>query len=195
MNIKQLEVGPLQTNCYLVWADGRDDCVVVDPGAEPDRIRLAAAGLGKKIAAILLTHGHFDHVTGVRPLADSTGCAVYLCGEDLSLPPRLTGGTHYYTHTYQDGDVLTLAGITFSVMQTPGHTKGSVCLLAEDHMFSGDTLFAGACGRTDLPGGSWAEISASLKRLASLPKDYAVHPGHGCGTTLDTERRENPYMG
>lgn len=194
MKYSILQVGPLQTNCYLLWEDGRDDCVVIDPGAEPERILLAAAGIGRRIAAILLTHGHFDHVTAVKPIAADTDCDVYLCAEDLSLPPQLTGGAHYYTHTYKDGDTLTVGGISFTVLHTPGHTGGSVCLLTEKDMFSGDTLFAGACGRTDLPGGSWEQIAASLKRLSSLPGDYAVHPGHGEGTTLETERRTNPYM-
>ena len=110
------------------------------------------------------------------------------------MPPQMTAGPLYYTDLYQEGDVLDLAGLKIRVIQTPGHTEGSVCLLVEDAMFSGDTLFAGSCGRTDLPGGSWATILKSLKRLAAMDKDYAVYPGHGPSTTLAEEKQWNPYM-
>ena len=110
------------------------------------------------------------------------------------MPPQLTAGRLYYTDTYQDGDKLTLAGTGFTVLRTPGHTPGSVCLLAEDVMFSGDTLFAGSCGRTDLPGGNASRMKASLARIAALEGDYRVLPGHGGVTTLEHERQNNPYL-
>ena len=110
------------------------------------------------------------------------------------MPAQLTAGDLFYTDSYGDGDELTVAGVHFLVMHTPGHTPGSVCLLAQNHMFSGDTLFSGSCGRTDLPGGSWETIRNSLRRLASLETDYFVHPGHGESTTLDNEKMYNPYM-
>ena len=183
-----------QTNCYLLWQDGQDSCLVIDPGYEPDKVLKKAGQLGKRIEAILLTHGHFDHVGGVRQLAADTDCSVYLCQQDLSMPQQLTAGPLYYTHTYGEGDTLTLAGITLQVLHTPGHTPGSVCLMAEDALFSGDTLFEGSCGRTDLPGGDTATILASLARLRQLPGDYRVFPGHGPATTLSEERRFNPYL-
>ena len=194
LNIKHLALGAYQTNCYIVWEDNSNTCVVIDPGYEPQRILLEAKGLGKTIEAVLLTHGHFDHVGGVREIAADTDCKVYLCDRDLSMPAQLTAGPLYYTDTYGEGDTLNLAGLTFRVLHTPGHTPGSVCLLCEDTMFSGDTLFWGSCGRTDLPGGSWATIRKSLLRLAELPGDYEVLPGHGDSTRLSFERKMNPYM-
>ena len=110
------------------------------------------------------------------------------------MPPQMTAGQLYYTKTYDEGDTLHLAGLTISVIRTPGHTPGSVCLLIDDAMFSGDTLFAGSCGRTDFPGGSDAAMGASLRRLAGLSTDYRVYPGHGMDTTLAEEKRYNPYL-
>lgn len=194
LHVHTMILGTYQTNCYLVWGEGSDRCVVIDPGYEPEAVLAQAAVLGKSVEAILLTHGHFDHVGGVKQIAADTGCRVYLCEQDLSMPPQLTAGSLYYTHTYGEGDMLTLAGVTFRVLQTPGHTPGSVCLLAENILFSGDTLFAGSCGRTDLPGGSWETLMQSLARLARLEGDLTVYPGHGESTTLDREKRWNPYL-
>ena len=150
--------------------------------------------LGLTLEAILLTHGHFDHVGGVKTIAAETDCTVYLCEKDLSMPHMMTAGPLYYTHTYTEGDTLSLAGLTISVMHTPGHTPGSVCLITDGTMFSGDTLFCGSCGRTDLPGGSWETIRESLRRLASIDRDLIVYPGHGESTTLAWEKQYNPYM-
>ena len=189
-----LPLGAYQTNCYLVWEDTSSTCVVIDPGYEAETVLAEAKRLGKTIEAILLTHGHFDHVGAVKDIAAETDCKVYLCEEDLSMPPQLTAGTLYYTDLYGEGDVLKLAGLSFKVLHTPGHTPGSVCLQCEDTIFSGDTLFWGSCGRTDLPGGSWATIQKSLKRLAAISGDFKVYPGHGDSTQLSFERKMNPYM-
>lgn len=194
INFKTLALGAYQTNCYLAWGEDSETCIVIDPGYEPERVMAQAEKLGKKIGAILLTHGHFDHVGGVRTIAAETDCKVYLCQEDLSMPQQMTAGPLYYTDTYGDGDTVKEAGLEIRVLHTPGHTRGSVCLMVEDTIFSGDTLFEGSCGRTDLPGGSWTEIYQSLKRLAALPGDYKVYPGHGPATTLEEERKWNPYM-
>ena len=195
VNIKTMPLGDYQTNCYLVWADGSDTCAVIDPGYEPERVIQKAKQLGKSIEAILLTHGHFDHVGAVKEIAKATGCQVYLGGEELSMPEYMTAGELYYTNLYSYGDVVAVGGVAFKVMHTPGHTPGSVCLITEDCIFSGDTLFAGSCGRTDFPGGSWSQIQTSLKQLAGLEKNHSVYPGHGESTTLDKERMYNPYMG
>ena len=189
-----MALGAYQTNCYMIWAEESDKCVVIDPGYDADTVLDQAKEQGKTIEAILLTHGHFDHVGAVRDIAAETDCAVYICPDDLSMPPQLTAGPLYYTHTYGEGDVLQLAGLSIRVIQTPGHTRGSVCLITGDAMFSGDTLFEGSCGRTDLPGGDWAVILQSLKRLKEMTKDYKVYPGHGCATTLADEQKYNPYM-
>ena len=194
LNMKHLALGAYQTNCYLVWDEESPSCVVIDPGYNPEIVLAEAKLLGKEIAAILLTHGHFDHVGGVKGIAMDAECPVYLCEKDLSMPPQMTAGPLYYTNTYAEGDFVEAAGLSFKVLHTPGHTPGSVCLQCENALFSGDTLFWGSCGRTDLPGGNWATIQKSLKRLATLPGDYDVYPGHGNATKLSFERNFNPYM-
>ena len=190
-----MPLGDYQTNCYLGWADGSDTCAVIDPGYESGRVLERAKQLGKSIQTILLTHGHFDHVGAVKEIAEATGCQVYIGSEELSMPEYMTAGALYYTDLYAPGGVVTAGGVAFQVMHTPGHTPGSVCLMTRDSIFSGDTLFAGSCGRTDFPGGSWSQIQTSLKQLAGLEKNYSVYPGHGESTTLDKERMYNPYMG
>ena len=194
MNIQTLTLGPLATNCYLVRADESSRAVIIDPAANSKRLLAALEEQGLTLEAILLTHGHFDHVGGVKEIAAETDCDVYLCADELTLPPQITAGPLYYTKTYGEGDTLHLAGLTICVIRTPGHTPGSVCLLIDNAMFSGDTLFAGSCGRTDLPGGSGAAMRASLRRLAGLSADYRVYPGHDMDTTLAEEKRYNPYL-
>lgn len=198
LKIHCLTLGDYQTNCYIIWESDSARCCVIDPGYEASRVLHFLREQKLEIEAILLTHCHFDHVGAVREIAAETDCDVYLSEQDLSLPPMLTAGPLYYTHTYPADGTLNLAGLTIRVIPTPGHTPGSVCLLTGDSdydaMFSGDTLFCGSCGRTDLPGGSWAQISQSLKKLAAIPKNYHVFPGHGEATTLDEERKFNPYI-
>jgi len=194
VNIKVLPLGAYQTNCYIAWGENADTCIVIDPGYAPEQVLSEVDKLGKRIDAILLTHGHFDHVGAVKQIAADTDCLVYIHENDLSLPAVFTAGSLYYTDTYGEGTMLFTSGLGIQVLHTPGHTPGSVCLAVEDTLFSGDTLFAGSCGRTDLPGGSTAVILKSLKRLAGLDKNYTVYPGHGAATTLDEERRYNPYL-
>ena len=194
INIKHMALGAYQTNCYLVWGEDSQTCVVIDPGYEPETVLAEAARLNKKIEAIFLTHGHFDHVGGVKGIVMETNCPVYLCPEELSLPPQITAGALYHTNVYGEGDFVDAAGLSFKVLHTPGHTPGSICLMCENVIFSGDTLFWGSCGRTDFPGGSWATIRQSLLRLAQLSGDYDVYPGHGDATKLSFERNFNPYM-
>ena len=193
MNVKKMALGAYQTNCYLLWEGDR--AAVIDPGYEPDTILRALQTLGLRLEAILLTHGHFDHVGAVKELVAENGCHVYLHASEATLPPMMTAGELYYTHTYSEGDtVLPFPGLELTVLHTPGHTPGSVCLLMRDQMFSGDTLFQGSCGRVDFPGGNPQEMLRSLRRLASLEADYRVHPGHGPSTTLSREKQYNPYM-
>ena len=194
LTIHTLTLGTYGTNCYIIHDSASKTCCVIDPGYTPEKILDEVNALGLTVEAILLTHGHFDHVGGVKEIAAETGCDVYLCADELTLPPQITAGRLYYTKTYGEGDTLHLAGLTICVIRTPGHTPGSVCLLVDDAMFSGDTLFAGSCGRTDLPGGSGAAMRASLRRLAGLSADYRVYPGHGMDTTLAEEKRYNPYL-
>ena len=193
MAYKTLPLGSYQTNCYLCWDETTLGCAVIDPGYDTERILRALRAQTLVPKAILLTHGHFDHVGAVRPLFEALRAPVYLSEKELSLPAQLTAGPLFYTDEYGEGDTVAVDGLTFRVLETPGHTGGSVCLLCGGLLFSGDTLFAGSCGRTDL-GGSWEDMAASLARLAALPGDYTVLPGHGPATTLSEERRYNPYM-
>ena len=194
LNIHVMPLGAYQTNCYILWGEDSDRCVIIDPGFQPEAVLTQIKSLDKTVEAIVLTHGHFDHVGGVKTIAAEIGCKVYLHSADLSMPSQMTAGPLYYTDTYGEGDTLHLAGLQLRVLHTPGHTPGSVCILCQEHIFSGDTLFQGSCGRTDLPGGDWKTIVRSLKRLAAMDGDYTVHPGHGPATTLAEERMYNPYM-
>lgn len=194
MEVKTMPLGAYQTNCYLAWGDSADSCVVIDPGYTPEIVLSEAKKQNKTIAAVLLTHGHFDHVGGVRELAERVGCPVYLHEQELSLPESFTAGPLYYTDTYGEGDVLELSNLSIRVLHTPGHTPGSVCLLTEGTVFAGDTLFQNSIGRTDFPGGSFTQMQNSLNLLAAMPGNYRVLPGHGAATTLDEERKYNPYL-
>ncbi|HIT34333.1 MAG TPA: MBL fold metallo-hydrolase [Candidatus Faecousia intestinigallinarum] len=210
LTFQTLVLGAYQVNCYIVWEAGSQSCVVIDPGYTPQEVLETVSRLRLTVEAILLTHAHFDHVGGVMAIQQAAGCPVYLHPADQTMPEQLLKGSPHPgesldawlskkilpadIHGYQEGDVLRLAGLTFTVLSTPGHSPGSVCLLSDGHIFSGDTLFAGSCGRTDLSGGDGRQIHASLRRLAALPGDYAVHPGHGNATTLEAERQTNPYM-
>ena len=196
MKISVLQVGPIGTNCYLLEDESTNAAAVIDPGGDGARILDRAKADGVEIKLILLTHAHFDHTGGVAELCKALpGVPVYLHPADAQLL-----GTQVFpaigvdTVPYGDGDTLTLGSLTISVLHTPGHTPGVVCLQVEDALFTGDTLFQGSMGRTDFPGGSYEQLMASLKRLGQLPGDYHVFPGHMGASTLETERKTNYYM-
>ena len=186
LRMKTLTVGALGTCCYIVWDDASDTCVVIDPGAEPERI-LAACG-ERRIEAILLTHGHFDHIGAVKALRDATGAEIVIHREDAPMltAPALNACSLIgwqvtapeASRNVRDGEVLCYAGVEFTVLHTPGHTPGSVCYRAGEWLFTGDTLFQFGYGRTDLPGGSMAQLAASLRRLAPIAQRYEIFPGH-----------------
>ena len=192
VSFNTLPLGAYQTNCYILKNDGK--ALVIDPGYEPETVLAHLRWEGLTLEAILLTHGHFDHVGAVKELVAQTDCRVYIHPAEDSMPAMLTAGKLHYTHTYGEGDILELAGLTLRVLHTPGHTPGSVCLLCQDVLFSGDTLFSGSCGRTDLPGGDWPTIQKSLRRLAGIEADLTVCPGHGEASTLSREKVTNPYL-
>jgi glyoxylase-like metal-dependent hydrolase (beta-lactamase superfamily II) len=158
---------------------------------------------GLLVDAVLQTHGHFDHVGAVEKIVTATGCKLWMSQSDWS--QKNTPQTLFFyplancdftqVSFCEEGEQIKAGGTVFTVLETPGHTWGSVCYRCEDAIFSGDTLFAGSCGRTDLPGGDWSTIRQSLERLAQLEGNYEVYPGHGERTTLEQERRTNPYMG
>ena len=193
LKIHTLTLGLYQTNTYIIHEENSKSCCVIDPGYQANTIAEKLEELGLTLEAILLTHGHFDHVGAVKDLAADTDCRVFLCAEDTALPPMLTAGPLYYTDTYADGTILNIAGLHIRIIHTPGHTPGGVCLLVDDVLFSGDTLFAGGCGRSDL-GGDWSTLVRSLKRLSQIEGYFKVLPGHGESTTLAYEKRYNPYM-
>ena len=152
--------------------------------------------------AVLLTHGHFDHVGGVETIVTKTNCALWMSESDWSQFPGPVIA-HYFplancdftdVQFCEDGQVISAGGLKFTALSTPGHTTGSMCFICEDTLFSGDTLFARSCGRTDLPGGNWGRMQQSLSRLAGLSGDYNVCPGHGPATKLSVERAFNPYF-
>ena len=202
IKIHALPLGAYQTNTYIVHDSEAKSCAVIDPGYEADTILKTAAQLGLTVDAILLTHGHFDHVGAVEEIVGKTGCKLWISESDWSQFPNPVTAYFYpiancdfcEVQFCEDGEIIHAGGLTFQVLATPGHTHGSVCYLCENALFSGDTLFAGSCGRTDLPGGSGKFLRASLERLAELEENYRVYPGHGESTTLTEEKRYNPYM-
>ena len=193
LQVHTLTLGLYQTNCYIVHKEGSQQCLVIDPGYEANTILNRVALLGLEIQAILLTHGHFDHVGAVRQIAADTDCKVYLQEQELTLPNAMTDGPLYHTDLYPAGK-FTAAGLDITVLHTPGHTPGSGCLLIADAMFSGDTLFAGSMGRCDFPGSSIFDMRKSMKKLYNLAGDYRVFPGHAEASTLEYERKTNPYL-
>ena len=192
MAITSLTVGSIGTNCYIIYNEDTKAAVVVDPSDKALLVKARIALMKLDVKAVLLTHGHFDHSGDAARIAkDPIG--LWMHPADRALPSWLTHGLPE-TRDLADGDELDFDGLRFRVLHTPGHTPGSVCFLCGDSLFAGDTLFAGSCGRTDLPGGSWAQMAASLRRLAALEGDWTVLPGHGETTTLAEERESNPYI-
>lgn len=202
MEILTTQVGMIATNCYLVF-DEHKKGVVIDPGDQGQTILALAQKHGIQIQAILITHGHFDHIGAVKSLKDALGVPVYVHTLDAD---RLTGennannrfGVHVQPVTpdvlFGDGDRLDFGGLSFVVVHTPGHTPGSCCFLISDTMFSGDTLFYGDTGRTDLEGGDFNQMVKSIAKLKNLQGDFAVYPGHDQSTTLNHERLHNQLM-
>ena len=196
MLVKTLPVGQLETNCYIVSNEDTLECVVVDPGDEANTILNYIEGNKLKCVAILLTHGHFDHVGAVDAVAEETGATVYMHELDDAKNSSKYMMRYYLPESgkyLKDGDELQLAGMTFHIMATPGHTLGGVTIRCEDALFTGDTLFKGSCGRTDLPGGDMNVQLESLRRICALPGDYEVYPGHMDSSTLERERLFNYY--
>lgn len=205
MEIKSLIVGMVQTNCYIAMNPETKEAVVIDPGDEASRIQREADRLGARVQGILLTHGHFDHVMAMEELKSVWNVPVYACekeAEILADPNKnltyqfLGGGLSLKADVLlKDQETVSLAGYTFRVLHTPGHTGGSCCYYAEEEkvLFSGDTLFEGSYGRIDFPTGSGRQMVESVvKVLFELPDDTAVYPGHMGDTTIGTEKLYNP---
>ena len=198
MKIDSIMVGPIMTNCYLLQDEKNKVCALIDPGDDAKRVEILVDNSGCTLQYILLTHGHFDHWGAVRPLLKKYDVPVYIHKADVT--DRVGGDLLFqcldekHQRYYDEGDELTLGELKLRVMHTPGHSKGSVCLVVNDVIFAGDTLFRSSCGRIDFPGGDYREMLSSLARLGRMEGNYHVYSGHERDTELDAERRFNPYM-
>lgn len=204
LRVEQFPLGPIGTNCYLVRPGaGGEEAAVVDPSGEAAELRLRIASYGARCAGILVTHGHWDHLVGVAGLAEGTGAPVYMPAGERALlesPGAFTpAGISVRPYTpdvlLEGGERIEVAGLTFDVLSVPGHSPAHVAYYTAGHLFSGDVLFAGSVGRTDLPGADWNTLLRSLRLLMdTLPPETVVYPGHGPVTTLGTELARNPFL-
>jgi len=199
IDIRRVICGLIQENCYIVQAEGRDECVVVDPGDEYPKLK-AAIGI-RRVGAVLLTHGHFDHIMAAGEMARDFGAPVYVGAADIEMlgDAEKSGYAGMLGLARADwpaidatpfGEALSVCGMDFTVLPTPGHSQGSACLYLKDEavLFSGDTLFRAGYGRLDLYGGNMRSMIESLKQLFALPEAVKVYPGHGDATTIGEER-------
>lgn len=203
MQIECISGGPLPTNCYLLTDEETGKTAMIDPGFYNSQLEKAVQK--HQVVMILLTHGHFDHITGVKKLAVETGAKIYMDAADSDFPmkPELNLSSAMGLDAIEpfvpdvqlhDGSTIELGSLQIKVMHTPGHTRGGCCYLVGETLFSGDTLMCGTVGRTDLPTGSYEEIRKSVQRLRDLPGEWRVLPGHEFETKLSWERSNNPYM-
>jgi len=196
MLIKTLMVGYLGTNCYVVTDENTNECAIIDPGADSNAILDYIESNKLKVVAIFLTHGHFDHYMALGAVFEATGAPIYINKQDVNFSGRREQhkiDDNGKLNWYSEGDVMKVGGLELVVLETPGHSPGSVTLKCENALFTGDTLFRDSCGRTDL-GGSMEILLESLKRLSDLDGDYEVYPGHADHTTLSRERSFNYYV-
>lgn len=204
INIITLITGSFEENCYIVY-DENNEAFIVDPGDDANRIIDECEKNNLNAKKIVLTHGHFDHTGAVCDVKAKINAEVLIGAYDFEMTKDAKSslatacGCSYKgfeaDRVLSEGDVINVGAMSFKVMETPGHTKGSICLIGADVIFSGDTLFMGSCGRTDFPGGSYKDILKSLNRLAELEGNYKVYSGHGPKTNLDFERKNNQFMG
>ena len=204
LRVEQLSLGPIGTNCYIVWSGSQaSEAVVVDPSGDVPELRLRLAKLGVRCAAILVTHGHWDHLVGVADLAEGAGAPVYMAEGERELledpgrftPPTVSLRANAPEVLLSGGELIDAAGIGFDVLSVPGHSPAHLAYHADGCLFSGDVLFAGSVGRTDLPGADWDTLLASIRSLVdAYPPETIVYPGHGPATTLGAELSRNPFL-
>ena len=200
--VEQLPLGPIHTNCYLVRAElGAPEAVVVDPSGDAPAIRRRLAETGAGCAAILITHGHWDHLLGVADLAEGTGARVYMAEGERILLEEPKGFSPVPMRPYspdqllQGDETVEVADMSFRVLSVPGHSPAHLAYATDGCVFSGDVLFAGSVGRTDLPGSDWETLLESIRRLVDeYPPETVVYPGHGPATTLGAELERNPFL-
>ncbi|MCD4676016.1 MAG: MBL fold metallo-hydrolase [Desulfobacula sp.] len=204
MIIKKLEVGPIMANCFILGCDSTKQAVVIDPGDDADRILMELAKSELKVKYLINTHGHFDHVSANKRMKEATGALIAIHPEDEPMLQELSQSALMFGLSSEnsppadillkDGDEVTFGEITLKVIHTPGHSKGGISLYTKGHLFSGDTLFAGSIGRTDLAGGDYDTLISSIKeKLLGFDDDTIVYTGHGPETTIGNERRMNPF--
>ena len=203
LDVARLELGPIGTNCYLVRRAGATEAVVVDPGADAAEIRLALAARGARCTAILLTHGHWDHLGAVADLAEGTGAPVHMAEDERALLEHVNdyvpSGIRLRPWTpdvlLAGDEKLDLADLSFQTLRVPGHSPAHLAFASDDALFSGDVLFAGSVGRADLPGADWDLLLTSIATLGErFPPETVVYPGHGPATTLGRELETNPFL-
>ncbi len=202
MILKKLVVGPFASNCYIVGSESDNEGMIIDPGASTEQILSSIKELGLNIRLIVLTHGHMDHIGGVKGVKETTGAELAIHSDDARFLRRLSLSTVYNLsfppppeRLLKDGDSIDIGGLHFTVLHTPGHSPGGICLLGHGVLFSGDTLFNYGIGRTDFPGSSHNQLMDSIStKFMALPDDTVVCPGHGSDTTIGTERRGNPFL-
>ena len=214
MIIRQMALGPIQANCYILGCEETRQAVVIDPGEECDRILTTLAGDQLTVVHIINTHGHFDHVGANKRLKTATGADILIHRDDAPMLGQLAASAAAWgmaaedspaaDRLLEDGDTVTFGNHTLTVIHTPGHSRGGICLYTEytqsgeprKAVFVGDTLFAGSIGRTDFPGGNFETLITSIRdRLFSLDDDVKVYPGHMGSTTIGGEKRSNPFCG
>lgn len=208
MKILQMRVGMVGTNCYIVFDEDTKVGAVIDPGANAETILQAAEQAQVKLAWVLLTHGHFDHILAVGDVQKATGAKLAIHKDDLWMlkAEKLAGSMRTFGLSRgayeelkpdvlaEEGTEIAIGNLTATYLHTPGHTPGSSCIQVGDVLFTGDTLFRHECGRCDLEGGDFQKMLQSLKRLSEIPENLHVLPGHEGASTLDEERRMNPYI-
>lgn len=205
MKIHVLELGVLGANCYLLDNEEKN-CIAIDIGGSFATVSDYLDKHELNLSAIFLTHGHFDHIAGVQAAVDRFGCPVYIHEEDAAMLSdneenlaascgiRISTVTNAKIITFKNNDVFSISGIDLKIMHTPGHSPGSSCILCENYIFSGDTLFCESIGRTDFPGSDSIKMRESLLRLSEIEGNPTVYPGHGEHTTLEMEKKFNPYF-
>jgi glyoxylase-like metal-dependent hydrolase (beta-lactamase superfamily II) len=203
LSVDRYELGPIGTNCYVVRAEAAaPEAAVVDPSGDAAALRLELARLGASCTAILITHAHWDHLLGVADLAEGTGAPVYMSDLErpaLERPEEVSQGVplraYSVDHPLEGGETIEAAGLSFEVLNVPGHSPGHLAYYAEGCLFSGDVLFAGSVGRVDLPFGDWDTLLGSIRMLLDrLPPETVVYSGHGPPTTLGDELARNPFL-